>query len=564
MKIFQSILFLLFANVSVFAQGFTVKNFTADINIKAEGYFDIVENYDIEFTEAKHGIFREIITEYHLQTFTGKSEKRNLIIKNLEVPGHLFSTNFEIEQKMNVKLEIKIGDKNQLVKGSQHYEIKYRVYNAFLFEDSIIQFYWNIKPQGWQAVFEKINFAIHIPTGIPLSAENCFVYAGNTGTTIRSEEFDFNYSDGLFTGKSSPYFISFPGQDVTVLVKLPKNSIQEKFITIPIWQRYGWIGILGLLLLAFWCVWLKYGKDDRVISTTSYYPPKGIDPAMAGYLIDDKENTNDLIAFLPHWASQGFITIEEIPKGSWLGKADMKLTLIKTPPDNAPSYEKTMFNGIFGIWGGVILVSSLQNKFYMTMGEAKKEIRALAIQNYYEAKSNLVMKITIVIAVVLGVALCALFLFTFGPLAAVSAAIVCVFIIFMSFYLQKKNSKGNEILSELKGFRQFIKVAEINRIKMLIEEDPQYFEKTMSYALAFGLLDKWADKFDALNIPPPNWYTSSGITTMNMHTFSRSFSGSISSASSNMVSSPSSSGSGGSSGGGSSGGGFGGGGGGSW
>ena len=131
----------------------------------------------------------------------------------------------------------------------------------------------------------------------------------------------------------------------------------------------------------------------------------------------------------------------------------------------------------------------------------------------------------------------------------------------MSFYLQKKNKKGNVILSELKGFKQFIKVAEINRIKMLNDQDPKYFEKTMSYALAFGLLDEWAGKFDALNIPPPNWYTNNGVISMNMHSFTQSFAGNIASASSNMVSSPSSTGGGG---GGSAGGGFGGGGGGSW
>ncbi|MAB58187.1 MAG: hypothetical protein CL524_11635, partial [Aequorivita sp.] len=77
---------------------------------------------------------------------------------------------------------------------------------------------------------------------------------------------------------------------------------------------------------------------------------------------------------------------------------------------------------------------------------------------------------------------------------------------------------------------------------------------------AFGLFESWAKKFEALNLQPPSWYTSS-TGAFTMHNFSRSFSDSISTAQSTMVSSPSSSSSGG---GGSSGGGFGGGGGGSW
>lgn len=171
------------------------------------------------------------------------------------------------------------------------------------------------------------------------------------------------------------------------------------------------------------------------------------------------------------------------------------------------------------------------------------------------------MKITTGVAVALGVILCPIFLFVYGVLAAIAAPVVCVFIALMSFYMQKKNKTGSAIFSELKGFKQFIKLAEVNRIKMLIEQDPQYFEKTMSYALAFGLLENWAKKFDELNIAPPNWYHSSGNRMGSMHAFSKSFSGSMASAQSSMVSSPSSSSS---SGGGSSGGGFGGGGGGSW
>lgn len=551
---------LFFACVLTSAQGFVVKNFTADFYLNAEGYFDVVENYDVEFLQPKHGIFREILTDYQLQNADGKTEKRHLVIENIEVPGNHFEISSKLEQKFNDKIEIKIGDKDKFVNGLQHYEIKYRVYNAFLFENDLVQFYWNIKPNGWQAIFQEISFNIHTPEDAVLSPENCFVYAGNTGSTAVSTDFEYQYSNGIFSAKSPQYFFSAPGQDVTVLVKLPKNLIRENFITVPPWQKYGWMGILAFLLLAFWLVWLKYGKDEKAIAVTAYYPPENIDPAMAGYLMDDKDDATDLIALIPHWASQGFIEIEEILKSGIFGKADMKLTKLKTPSVTIPEYEQKMFSGLFNIWGDSVLISSLTNSFYVVMNQAKKELKSVA-QKYYENTSNKVMKVTMGVAIALGVILCFIFLFTFGIVAAVSATVTCVFIAFMSFFLQKKNRKGNELFSELKGFKQFIKLAEVNRIKTLIEQDPKYFEKTMSYALAFGLLDKWAKKFDALNIPPPNWYHSSGTRMTGMYAFSRSFSHSISSAQSAMVSSPSSSSS---SGGGSSGGGFGGGGGGSW
>jgi uncharacterized membrane protein len=132
----------------------------------------------------------------------------------------------------------------------------------------------------------------------------------------------------------------------------------------------------------------------------------------------------------------------------------------------------------------------------------------------------------------------------------------------LNIFMIKKNKKGDAIFSELKGFREFIKTAEENKLKMLLKESPVYFETTMGYALAFGAFAVWAKKFAALNLEPPSWYTSAHAHGhFNMNQFSKSFSSAITSAQSTMVSSPSSSGSGG---GGSSGGGFGGGGGGSW
>jgi len=169
---------------------------------------------------------------------------------------------------------------------------------------------------------------------------------------------------------------------------------------------------------------------------------------------------------------------------------------------------------------------------------------------------------SIVGILILSLLLFGLFLITWGLLAAVAVIPVAIFLLFMSAHMIKKNAKGNKMLSDLKGFKQFIKVAEENKLKMLLKDSPTYFETTMGYALAFGLFAQWAKKFEALNLQPPSWYTSTA-GAMTMNNFSNSFSDSISSAKSTMVSSPSSNSSG-SSGGGSSGGGFGGGGGGSW
>ncbi|QQX75650.1 MULTISPECIES: DUF2207 domain-containing protein [Aequorivita] len=560
-------LFLLFFGMLFFlktsAQDFIVNKCVVDIYISEEGYFDVMENYDITFTAHKHGIFRTIRTNYDLFTEDSIQEKRKIKIRNIEVPNHKYEADFDFVQKISDNLQIKIGDKNKTIIGPQHYEIKYRVYNAFLFGDSQIRFYWNIKSDMWQTVFEKIDFNIHPPENVDVGLDNIFIYTDFGGETNESTEYDINYENGVFKAKSLPRFKSYLGQNVTVLLNLPLGSVEEIKPWWPFWTNYGWTLILAVLLVLFYWVWNKYGKDDRVVATTSYFPPSGIDPAMAGFLIDDTEDTQDLIALIPYWGSRGIITMEQIPKKGWFGKDDTKLTKLKPLPDGAPDYERKIFDGLFGSSTvsskQEVLISSLKDSFYTKMASAKTLLKAKA-QIYYEAEAKKMQTRTIIATLLLGVFLFGFFLLIWGLFAALAVIPVTVFLLFMTVHLVKKNTKGNKMLSELKGFKSFIKIAEENKLKMLLRDSPSYFETTMGYALAFGLFNQWTKKFEALDLQPPSWYTSS-TGAITMHNFSQSFSDSISTAKATMVSSPSSSSSGG---GGSSGGGFGGGGGGSW
>jgi len=560
MKKITFLVLLFFVQLAGYAQDFTVTSYSVDVTIHEEGYFDVIEKYKLTFEVPKHGIFRSIQTSYDLLNEESKQETRKIKLSNIDVPAYKFDAPSAFGQKMSNNLQIKIGDADITLEGEQQYEIRYRVENAFLHEKEAIQFYWNIKPSDWNAPFNKIDFKVHLPNGVTLDEGDYFVYSGTIGSTVPSLDFLTTYSNGTFSGLSKADVVSSGGEAVTVLLKLPLGSVKEIKPFWPFWTNYGWVIILTLVYIAFHAIWKKHGKDDHVTTTTSYYPPKGMDPAMVGYLIDDSGDTADLISLIPFWASNGYLTIEEIDEEGWFAKDDTRLTKLKEIEADAPLYQRQLFDGLFASTTEV-LISSLKEKFYTTMGTASGSLK-VAAQIYYVNKSRRIKNFTIVGLVILILILTPLFLFYWGIIAAIAVAVSLLFLMIMSQFLIKKNKEGTAILSELKGFKQFIKVAEENKLKMLLKEDPSYFESTMSYALAFGMFDKWAKKFDALNVAPPTWYYSSTGRLMTMNHFSKSFNNSIKSTQATMVSSPSSSG--GSVGGGSSGGGFGGGGGGSW
>ncbi len=129
--------------------------------------------------------------------------------------------------------------------------------------------------------------------------------------------------------------------------------------------------------------------------------------------------------------------------------------------------------------------------------------------------------------------------------------------------MPKRTRYGNEILRKIKGFRNFLKTVEKDRLEAMVMQDPSYFYDILPYTYVLGVSNKWIKKFETISLQAPSWYDSPNV--FDITTFKLFMNKTMKSAGNAMSTSlSSSSSSGGFSGGGSSGGGSGGGGGGSW
>lgn len=151
-----------------------------------------------------------------------------------------------------------------------------------------------------------------------------------------------------------------------------------------------------------------------------------------------------------------------------------------------------------------------------------------------------------------------------GVVLAVSAIMMP-----LTCFMKKRTSKCIRWMGQLSGLRFFIETAELDRMKVLAEDQPEIFYHIMPYAYVFGLYDKFAEKLKTLQIPAPGWYHAGyEIKNWNAGIMLSCMAGNLSFAavSLSQPSSVNASGGGSASGnkGGFSGGGFGGGGGGSW
>lgn len=551
------------------AENFTIDEYKVEIKVYgSQGMFEVKETITLDFTTASHGIFRYIPLVYNLGS--GK-EKYEIKIYDIKVPGYEFKSNHEGNNRM-----IRIGSPDFYVNGRQTYVITYKVKKAFLFFDEHTEFYWNLTGNDWRTTMDKVYFTIELDQPQAMQEEDYAVFTGGYGEDGKNA--DVTYYLGKFEGKNiSPLR---PGEGVTFAAKLPVEYIKRPTKFELFMEKYGNLSIGGLIFMfiswLFYRLWAKYGKDTPIVKMVNYLPPANLDPAEVGTIIDESADNIDIISLLPYWATKGYITIERIESQSLLGKADHELTKIYNLPGHAKAYEKIIFNRIFKS-GSKVKISSLENTFSSYMSSAKTALKnhVFNMGIYYPISIKKQEQVgfasvgLIVAGVVLGFVFGSFILFATIALAGVVGLI-------FTAYMLKKNELGVKFYEQIIGFKMFVKAADKDRIERLLKDDPNYFEKTLPYAMIFGYAKEWGKKFDGLLTEPPTWYVSRGTTfygrggTFMPSEFGSSFDNSVRNISSAFTSVPASSG--GSSGGGGfsgggggfSGGGFGGGGGGSW
>jgi hypothetical protein len=104
------------------------------------------------------------------------------------------------------------------------------------------------------------------------------------------------------------------------------------------------------------------------------------------------------------------------------------------------------------------------------------------------------------------------------PLHAMIAAASTVLCIVFAVITRKRTEYYTRMLGQLRGFANFIETAESDRLKMLVDENPNYFFDILPYAWAMGLTYEWDDKFNrfGLTVIPQNVVISSSLSVLDI------------------------------------------------
>lgn len=543
-----------------------IDGFFVDILIDQDSSINITERIDYDFEELeRHGIYRDIPVKYD-----ARGGSYNLRLKVLGVEDESGNTyTYSVSQEGKNK-RIKIGDADRLVGGKQSYLIHYRVERAINFFDDHDELYWNTTGNEWQVPIMAVESRVEWYKDMDEGGINYECYEGSLASTQECGMAGFEESGGVVMFNS--YNLE-RGEGQTIVIVWPKGEVVEPSFwdkLLDILKDNGILFLPVLVLLGMIYIWRRYGKDPEGRGTIipEYEAPKGVSPAEAGMIIDERVDNKDISAEIVHLAVLGYLKIRRIEGKGIFKRDDYELSKLKDVMGTEKKHQRLLMEGLFGGKNAVKL-SALKDKFYEDLKEIQDELRESLTQGGYFPKDPKKVRLGYMMS---GVAVAMLGIFVvgmlMGPLAIVSFVLSGLVIVIFSFFMPLKSRQGVLAREAILGLKMYLGVAEKERLKFhnAPKKDPESFEKLLPYAMVLGVEKEWAASFKGIYNQAPSWYSdAAGRGAFNALYLTGALGDFRSSAVSILSSRPSSAAGGGSGmSGGFSGGGFGGGGGGSW
>lgn len=543
--------------------------YTLTRNSQRISHLNVVEHLVAQFpnTNQNHGILRYLPTKY---------EGHDLNLQIRSVSDDKGTAIPFTKQQSGEGITLKIGDPDQYVQGKQTYLISYEMDNVTTISADHSAIIWNTNGTGWRQPFQSVTSTIRIyndlinervpakdrcftgPAGS--TASNCVITSPSPGI--------INVSTGaLPAGHNLTFQLGFKPSTFSAYTPPPSQIFKWAAIALLLW-------VLPIVT-ALWITlrrWWLHGRDPagRGVIIAQYTPPAGLSVLDAGILLAEKFRPQTISAAIIDLAVRGYLRIYEVkPEGLFSSKS-YEVELIKSADTLAPE-EKSVIDAIFetptiGQRVNLKETSKSQKLYEKAKAIGKYISQDLTTTGYFRsdpAKAVVPFSIT-------GAILIAIIFFGAPLIYTGGLGIAGLIFLIMAYVMPARTAKGVEARDHLRGLKEYITMAEAERIKILQSPNGQLtekidvndraqlvklYERLLPYAMIFGIEKDWIKEFAPLYIQPPEWYSSSS------HFTAAYFAGSIGSFNQTASSSftpPSSSGSGGFSGGGGGGGGGGG------
>ncbi len=367
----------------------TTTGYHTQIQIGEDNSYLVSEEIHVDFQNPRHGIYRYvpqkgIVTEiredgsiaeipYYAQFDSKKTQA---------------SVPIEVSTDNGNKV-FRLGSADEIVVGAQEYQLQYDV--TPVTGKGYNNAYYNIFPTGWQnQIPVGSTFSISFPKKI--NTDSLQIYCGRYGERMDGREIvRLTWNGNTVSGE---LLQELPvGTGMSFYVTLEEGYFTAVNTTRPI--NLLLILISGGAVLVMAVMFFFFGRDKQIISSIQFHPPSGMDSAAVGYIIDGNVSDTDTISLLLYWADKGYLKIRETQKST------LAFTKLGDLPDDAPEYEKTLFDGIFGKYAPVgedVVLSSLKYKTADIFAKTKKQIAKNYSHRVYTDSSKIARAVSSILS----------------------------------------------------------------------------------------------------------------------------------------------------------------------
>jgi len=537
---------------------FTINNYTVDINVQKDGNATIIETIEIDFFEERHGIYRDIPLGGDFP----------ILIENIIVN----ETN-EITQD-DSQVSIKIWNANEYISGVHTYKITYDVFGLASQFSWHQELYRNIIGTNRATSIKNVDFSITLPKTANISEQNLFFYAGRVWSTTPAN-IDYTTGTSTIIGQLKTPLQNY--EWFTIELELPDNfftrntegftNLQQKkhneadkiYPYIESKQRWKALGKLGKSYITSPISWVTaiilitliaiFGIPTKRHANIipQYESPKDLNPTEVGILVDGNMEPRDLLALFYYRAAKGLLQITMTEQRILIFKQKLfTVTPQKHIPTDAPKFEQFIRNELFNqtsqltpitIWNPVE-----KQRLIKIYRDTTKKLKA-HLQNKKRYHYNPLNAATIRALSFMSLwILCAIGWSlvkhhdNVWPTIAISIIILIIIQIKFVRHIIRPTATGAQLVDHAKGYKKFLKQVDSQKLETLLKDDPLYVDKTLAYAVIFGIETEFIKKIAPL-LSQTQVHTRYHGSWADLWEFSKSFASTFTSATGNNSSS---------------------------
>lgn len=547
---------LILVGFSVQAEEF-IESFHSDIEVRKNGDLLVTETILVkaEGRNIKRGIFRDFPTRYK----NAQSGEHRVGFEILSVKRNGSEEPYFIKDRDNGK-RVYIGSEAVFLPADFHqYEITYLSSRQLGFFEQHDELYWNVTGNGWVFRIDRASALVSLPgvvTDVELTG-----YTGKQGSTEQKLHFQRVADNQIYFQTDAP-LERYEG--LTIVAAWPKGVVAEPTAA----QRRSWffadhlsaivlVSAAFLLLLYYFLVWLRVGKDpESGVIVATYQPPGGFSPASMRYVQNMGYDKKCFTSAVINLAAKGALVIDQLSKDFKIIKADsttgefapgesqimaklfdsgreqidivqsnhriLSAAISKHQSSLKIDFKKLYFRTNYGyLLPGILLSLAAIAIAVINLGSEAQIARSIissaavlipllmvnaAIRGYLkrskDGKIQLGVNVGILILLLAIVSFSEFSLVTTSALADWPFSLGVTALIFLNilFYhwLKAPTLAGRKLLDKIAGFKHYLEVAEEDEIALVDAPafSSEIYEAYLPYAIALDLENQWTAKLN--------------------------------------------------------------------